>query len=246
MGCSDSMSAFTSTMALSWSGVSTYGKASSISFCHGVSGGKLCPVALTRIWYSTTSSWAISRTAERTRPLARSKSAPPRRCSAGRLAADVVAHGVDLVRRHVELVAALVLEQQVVAVDAADRALHHAAVAADAVVVVDDVVARAEVLEDAGGLAAAGPGRAVGAPAAGEVGLGEHGELDVGQHDAGVQRRHDDVAARSRQVDVAVGDERQLDAGVAQQLGQAGARAPCRRRPRRRGSPRRGDRPGGR
>ena len=76
-----------------------------------------------------------------------------------RLAADVLAQRVDLVGRHVELVVALVLEQQVVALDAADRALDHAVVAADAVLVVDDVVAGLEVLEERRRRRAAGRGR---------------------------------------------------------------------------------------
>ena len=46
-----------------------------------------------------------------------------------RVAAGVLAHGADLIGRHVELVAALVLEQQVVALGAADRARDHARVA---------------------------------------------------------------------------------------------------------------------
>ena len=77
------MSPLTSAMATRWSGVSTYGKDSSISACHGVSLPKAKPSALTRFWYSTTSSWAISRTAERTRLLALAKSLPPRRCRVG-------------------------------------------------------------------------------------------------------------------------------------------------------------------
>ena len=66
-----------------------------------------------------------------------------------RLAAGVVADGVDLVGRDVELVVALVLEQQVVALDAADGPLDHAGVAGDAVLVVHDVVAGLEVVEEA-------------------------------------------------------------------------------------------------
>ena len=77
------MSSFTAWMAVSWSGVSTKGNACSISFCHGVSGGKAWPFALTRFWYSTTSSWATSRTADRTRDFVRAKSAPPILFSAG-------------------------------------------------------------------------------------------------------------------------------------------------------------------
>ena len=66
-----------------WSGVSTYGNDSSISICHGVSWANAWPVAVTRFWYSTTSSWAISRTADRTRLLVLAKSDPPRRWSVG-------------------------------------------------------------------------------------------------------------------------------------------------------------------
>ena len=60
-----------------------------------------------------------------------------------------MADGVDLVGRDVELVVAPVLEQQVVALDAADGPLDHAAVAGDAVLVVHDVVAGLEVVEEA-------------------------------------------------------------------------------------------------
>ena len=67
----------------------------------------------------------------------------------GDSATGVVPHRVDLVGRHVEPVVALVLEQEVVALHAADGALHHAAVSGDAVLVVDDVVASLEVVEEA-------------------------------------------------------------------------------------------------
>ena len=83
IGYGRSMSTLTSSMAVRWSGVSTNGNPSSISACHGVSLPNAWPAALTRFWYSTTSSWAISRTALRTRDLALAKSAPPRRCSVG-------------------------------------------------------------------------------------------------------------------------------------------------------------------
>ena len=77
------MSSLTSLMACSWSGVSSYGNASSISCCHGVSGPKACPGVASRRRYSTTSSSAISRTALRTRARCFSKSAPPMRLSVG-------------------------------------------------------------------------------------------------------------------------------------------------------------------
>ena len=120
-------------------------------------------------------------TAERTRALAFCHPSPPRRLSVGVLAAGVVADGVDLVGRDVELVVAPVLEQQVVALDAADGPLHHAGVAGDAVVVVHDVVAGLEVVEEAGRVALARAGLAVGAAPAGEVGLGEHRQLEAGR-----------------------------------------------------------------
>ena len=82
------------------------------------------------------------------------------------LAADVLAQHVDLVGRDVQLVVALVGDEQVVALDAADRPLDHALVAADAVLDVDDVVAGLEVLEEPGAVAAARP-RAAGGRGAG-------------------------------------------------------------------------------
>src|SRR5207237_940582 len=85
-----------------------------------------------------------------------------------RLTAGVVAHGVDLIGRHVELVAALVLEQEVVAFGAADGAFHHAAVASRAVLVVHDVVAGLQVLEEALGVGAARTRTPVGTPATGD------------------------------------------------------------------------------
>ena len=50
IGNGRSMSALTSSIALRWSGVSAYGNASSISFCHGVSCPNAWPGALTRFW----------------------------------------------------------------------------------------------------------------------------------------------------------------------------------------------------
>ena len=70
------------------------------------------------------------------RPVAAAEAAQRRLVTAG-----VVADGVDLVGRDVQLVVAPVLEQQVVALDVADRAFHHPAEAGDAVLVVHDVVA---------------------------------------------------------------------------------------------------------
>ncbi len=126
--------------------------------------------------------------------------APAHAAERGRLAAGVVADGVDLVGRHVEPVVAAVLEQQVVALDPADGPLDHAAVAGDAVLVVHDVVARLEVVEEPGRLAASGPGPTVGPPPAGDVGLGQHGQLHRRQQEAPLERLHDDGAARRGEV----------------------------------------------
>ncbi len=48
MGIGRSMSAFTSSMVCTWSGVSTNGNASSSSCCHGVSALKAYPLAAMR------------------------------------------------------------------------------------------------------------------------------------------------------------------------------------------------------
>ena len=78
-----SISAFTSSMVVSWSGVSTNGKASSSSRCHGVSGEKANPGAAMRAEYSLTRSTASSRTALRALPLVAAQSEPPILESAG-------------------------------------------------------------------------------------------------------------------------------------------------------------------
>ncbi len=137
---------------------------------------------------------------------------------AWRVAARVHAHAVDLLRRHVQPVVTAVLQQQVVALDPADRPLHHPGVAGDAVVVVHDVAADLEVVE--GSLRGAAPRsrRAVRSPATGEVGLGQHRELHRRQdHPALDRRTGDDHAARARHVDAVV-RHRVAHAVVAKQL----------------------------
>ena len=129
---------------------------------------------------------------------------------AGAVAAGVVADGVDLVGGDVEAIVALVLEQQVVAVDAADGPLHHAAVAGDAVLVVDDVVALLQVVEEALGVATPGPGLAVGPAAPGEVGLGQQRHLDAPQHRTALERGDVDLG---------------VDALAGQQVAEAGGRS---------------------
>ena len=147
-----------------------------------------------------------------------------RRC----LAADVLAQRVDLIGRDVELVATLVREQQVVALDAADRTAHHALVAADAVLEVHHVHARLEVLEQRGAVAPARAWTAVGAAAAGEVGLGDDRHPGGVHRHAVLQRCDHHAAAGRRQVDGAVGigtDDGEVETVLEEQFLQPPRRA---------------------
>ena len=102
--------------------------------------------------------------------------------------------GVDLVARDVELVVAAELEQQVVALSAADGPLHHAREAADAVDVVHHMVAGLEVVEEGLRLATAlGPGLAVRPPTSRHIGLRKHSELHRREDEAALDRLHDDL-----------------------------------------------------
>ena len=64
------------------------------------------------------------------------------------VAAGVRRDRVDLVGGDIELVAAAVLQQEIVALGAADGAAYEAAVAGDPVHVVDDVGPRGEIVEE--------------------------------------------------------------------------------------------------
>ena len=77
MGMGRSMSALTSSIVVSWSGVSMYGNACSSSRCHGVSGPKAWPLDAMRAEYSRISSLAISLTAFLALRLVLFQSAPP-------------------------------------------------------------------------------------------------------------------------------------------------------------------------
>ena len=141
------------------------------------------------------------------------------------LAADVLPQGVDLVGRHVQLVAALVGDQQVVAFDPADRALDHAFVVPDTVLVVHDVVAGLEVLEGGGSLAARWTRLAVCSSAPGEIALGDHGDLGVRHGAAAMDRCDDDRPAGSGRGTVA-GDgevEPLVEQDLVQPIGRPGA-----------------------
>ena len=83
IGRGRSRSALTSSIAVTWSPVSSCGNASSSSICHGVSGpygGRSIDI---RTEYSRTSSPAMSLTARLTRPVVRAQSLVPRRDSRG-------------------------------------------------------------------------------------------------------------------------------------------------------------------
>ena len=194
------MSALTSTIACSWSGVSSYGNASSISRCHGVSGPNAKPerrLALA-VEDHQLGRDLLHRAADAVAgllPVGAAHLAERRRVAAG-----VAADRADLVGRDVELVAAAVRDEEVVALDAADRPGDHPLVPADAVHLVHDEVVGLQVLVVVDGLA--GLARAaVDAPAAGEVGLRDEREPGVGQDDArarAARRRATGCRARAR------------------------------------------------
>ena len=83
IGLGSSMSCLTSSIAVSWSPVSSCGNASSSSCCHGVSGPNVCPGTDMRTLYRRTSSPAMSFTARLTLVVALTQSDPPSRCRRG-------------------------------------------------------------------------------------------------------------------------------------------------------------------
>ena len=136
-----------------------------------------------------------------------------------RVAAGVLAHRADLVGGYVELVVALVLEQQVVALGAADGARDHAVVARDPVGLVHDVVALGQVLVEVDRFArAAHP--PVHAPPSREVGLRDERDLRAAEHRPALERcDHDADLARHDRVAGAV------DAVLVEHVGEAGRAA---------------------
>ena len=143
----------------------------------------------------------------------------PQAVDGRRLAPGVGLDGVDLVGGDVELVAAAVLQEEVVAFRPGDGPGDHAAVAGDAVLVVHDEVARLEVVEEALREPGAGARPAVGPPAPGEVSLGQHRQPQGGQHEAPLQGLDHDPSARCGQVGGLV-DHRQADPLLPQDGGQ--------------------------
>ena len=146
------MSALTSSIASRWSGVSVNGKRSSNSRCQSPSGANAWPLRRRRSAYSLSSSPASSCAARRARAFIVSQRVPPSFESGGARRpprADVARDLRELVGGHEDAVVALVFEVQVVARDAGDGARLEAREARDAVVLVDDDVAGAQVGERA-------------------------------------------------------------------------------------------------
>ncbi len=148
---------------------------------------------------------------------------------AGLLAADVAGDLVELVGRYVQPVAGVaalagrVLQQEVLAGRPLHRALHHLDVPADAVLLVHHVVAGLELQRvDLVAAAARQPVRLpVGRPGAGQVGLGEHRELEP----VGDEPAHQAAGGHVRHRGVRGAGEVELEPGrhvlAAQHLDQA-------------------------
>ncbi len=113
------------------------------------------------------------------------------------LAAGVRGDRVYLVGRDVELVAAAILEQQVIPLCSADRPFDEAAVAGDAVHVVNDERSRREIVEEALRRPAPRPRHPVRPAAPGDVGLGENCQLRAREDGALVELGDRDVNARA-------------------------------------------------
>ncbi len=104
------------------------------------------------------------------------------------LGADVFLQLADLVRRHVQLVIAAVFDMQVVAVDAADLERHDAEVFADAVIDMDDIVARLDLTKMADAFTALRRLGAAHGPAllmAEDISLGDNDGLSPDKLEAG-------------------------------------------------------------
>ncbi len=228
IGTAFSMSSLTSVIASSWSGVSTYGKASSSSRCHGVSGAEGVPgrghpgaVELDEAGGDVLDGLAGAALA--LGPVGAAEAVERRR-----LAADVLGDELELVGRDEDPVAGLALlarrelEDEVLAGRALHRALHHLDVARDAVLLVHDRVAGAQLHRVDGVLAPArhpladvlGPRPA----GAGQVALGQQDRLEQVAAEAGLEaagRQVDDAGVGAALVDPG------RDLGVLEQLVQA-------------------------
>ena len=149
-------------MARSWSEVSTNGNDDSSSACHGVSGPKAWPGHLEAppVQGDQLLGDLVDGGPRLGPGLLPLRAAQP--VDGGRVAAGVGREQLDLVGGEVEPVVAPVLEQQVVAGGSAHGPGDHAAVAGHAVLAVDDVAARRQVVEEAVDGSGPGPGLAVG------------------------------------------------------------------------------------
>ena len=116
---------------------------------------------------------------------------------ARRVAAEVARDHADLIARDEQLVALRVLQDQVVALRAGERAVRDAGVPADAVDPMDGEVAGLELVGDRVGAPAREPGRRPRVtPRAEEVLLGGDGHLGGGRDEAVRERRFDGIDLR--------------------------------------------------
>ena len=158
------MSAATSAMAVAWSGVSSYSKASSNSRCQGLSAGEGVAGAglALGVELQELRGHVAHGLLDPLLDLVPAAAAQPVERGPRALGARVLLHAVEGVDGHLELVAALVDEDHELAREAAEVEGLEALEAADAVVLVDDEVADAQVAEvgeEAPGADAAGRAR---------------------------------------------------------------------------------------
>ena len=141
------MSSFTSLIASSWSGVSSYRNPSSISRCHG----RVRPEGVPRLLAARlVQLHQLARQLLRglLRPLLRPLPIRPAHAVDGRrllLATQVLLHPVELVRRHEQLVPRRVLDMQILPLRPRRALAAQAAVHADPVIDMDHVIAGLQV-----------------------------------------------------------------------------------------------------
>ena len=232
MGAAFSMSALTSLIAASWSGVSVNGNASSSSRCHGVSGANAWPGAEApgRIQLDQLRSDVAHRLPGTTLGLGPVGAAElvDRRD----LTADVAGQQVQCIGRDEQPVPGMaplarrVFDDEVFADRAAGRAADQVDVLPDAVLGVDHVVAG---LQREGVDRVASAGRHLGrrahrrrSPGSREVRLGDHGQAGSGDDEAVLQPSagHRDEAG-ARRMFHGVAGQRHREVGLGQTLGGA-------------------------
>ena len=110
-------------------------------------------------------------------------------------ATDVMTNCVDLIRWHIQLVATLVREQQVIAFNSADRTFDHAFVLGDTMNVMNDVVACFEIFEDCSAFTFFRSRLTMRPATTRDVRFGDDSNLGRWNAETAVQRRHHDGPA---------------------------------------------------